>query len=334
MKDTRPRVLFLLKKNLSSGGSTGTGAGLKNSCKFLAQALDNHHLVKDVKVQICVDGNSVDREVTRYRPDLCIIEAFWVTPEKLAEVQKLHPKVVFVVRVHSNIPFLAHEGIAVDWMKKYEAIPGVVVAFNNLNTANDFCGILFMPIYLPNVYEAEFDRLRPTKGVIDIGCFGAIRGFKNQLNQAVAAIKYANKTGNIIRFHINATRVEQSSIGVVKNLRALFEGTRHSLVEHSWMTHENFTDVIKKMDIGLQVSFTESFNIISADFIYSGVPMVVSPEVSWMNSQAKVSPTSAAQIANKIEKVLQRKAAYLKKAQGSLKRYNASAISVWKDFLN
>lgn len=328
----KQKILFLLKKNLSSGGYSGTGAGLLNSCKFLAESLVNHRFVKEVDIVICVDGNSVDKELAFYKPDICIIEAFWITPEKLQEIQKLHKDVVFIVRVHSNIPFIAHEGIAIEWMKKYEHIPNTAVAFNNLRTAKDFQGIL-NPLYLPNVYEAEFHEGSNTKEIINLGCFGAIRTLKNQLTQAVAAIKFGDKYGRQIRFHVNGSRIENSSVGVLKNLRSLFAGTCHQLVEHKWMDHQEFLKVVRKMDLGLQVSFTESFNIISADFIYSGVPIIVSDEISWMNNDLKVNSTNVDEIVKRIAKVLKRKPAYLKKAQQSLKRYNGIALSVWDEFL-
>lgn len=331
------RILFLIRKNFgydgNYGGYSGTGAGLFNSCKFLSQSLKRHDLVKESTVVICIDGNSVDRELTIFKPDICIIEALWVTPEKLREVQKLHPKVRFIIRIHSNIPFLAQEGVAVGWIKQYETIPNVSIGFNNNYTTRDFRNIICLPLYLPNIYESQFSKLKQTDDIIDFGSFGAIRILKNQLIQAVAAINYADAKGQTIRFHINVNRTDGDSNGILKNIRDLFKGTAHQLVEHNWMNHEDFIEVVKQMDIGLQISFTESFNIISADFIYSGVPIVVSPEIGWMNNEAKASTTDAQDITNKIEKMLRRKAAYLKRARQALRKYTSRALAVWEEFL-
>jgi hypothetical protein len=54
------------------------------------------------------------------------------------------------------------------------------------------------------------------------------------------------------------------------------------------------------MDIGLQVSFSETFNIVSADFVSMGVPIVVSGEVPWAPRFIKASPTDSQAIASKM----------------------------------
>lgn len=327
------KVLFLLKKNLNSGGHFYNGVGMMNSVKFLLRALKQHKFIKEGHAEVCFDGNSVDRFLAIHKPDVCFIEAFWVTPKKLHELQKKYKKIKFIIRVHSNIPFLAHEGVAIEWMKEYNEIPNVTVAFNNINTARYFEDIV-CSIYLPNVYEAIFHEARPVRGHINLASFGAIRPLKNQLTQAIAAIRFGNKTNQSINFHINVNRVEQGAEGVLKNIRSLFKDSRHRLVEHQWMTHCDFLEVVRKMDVGLQVSFSESFNIVSADFVYSGVPVIVSEDIEWAHQTAKVSTTDADAIASKIQRVLRRKSYYLKKTQKSLKRYMENALMIWEEFLH
>ena len=176
----------------------------------------------------------IDREVAQFKPDTVIIEALWVVPEKFDVLKKLHPTVRWIVRIHSNIPFLASEGIAVEWIKGYVA-RGVEVAVNEKRALHDVRTIVadedlqFLVIYLPNFYpvvktEVDAERFE----YLHVGCYGAIRPLKNQLSQAVAAIRYADKTGQILVFHINATRVERGD-AELKNLRALFAGTKHVL---------------------------------------------------------------------------------------------------------
>lgn len=329
----KPKVMFLLKRNFDSGGYNNVRSGLFNSCRLLLQALFNHILIRDGKVIVVTDGNSIDRELHQFKPDICFLEAVWVTPLKLLEVQHLHPKVKFIVRVHSNIPFLAHEGNAIEWLTEYEIIPNVTVAFNNKKTASYLNGIFATATYLPNVYEAEFRESCAIDGMLNMGCFGAIRPLKNQLSQAIAAIRFANSLNLVLHFHINAYRIEQNGEGILKNLRALFNGTQHRLVEHKWLTHDEFMDLIKTMDVGMQVSFTESFNIISADFVYAGVPIIVSHDIDWMNSQAMVDCNNIFEIQDKIEEVLKNRHRFIKRAQRALKEYNKESINVWEDFL-
>ena len=132
----------------------------------------------------------------------------------------------------------------------------------------------------------------PKKTVIDIGCFGAIRPMKNNYQQALAAIEFAERKGKRLRFHVNSSRVEQSGDNVLKNLKALFENSPHDLVEHPWMKHREFLHTASKMDIGMQVSFSESFNIVTADFVTAGVPIVASDDIEWMPNLLKCTPTS------------------------------------------
>lgn len=337
------KILFLVRKNFGSGGYDASGkAGLKNSATFTAYAL-NKHLKIDTDVRVCVDGNSIDKEVHDFKPDVCILEAIWVTPTKLEELSKLHPSVSFIVRVHSKIAFLAMEGNAVTWIKEYSKIDGVIVGFNNTQPYFEFGNLGINVAYLPNIYNDVYDNdfefldyFRSTNSSrrdIKIGCFGAIRPFKNQLQQAVVSMVYADFFRLKLYFHINATRVEQRGENVLKNIRSLFEGTHHELVEHPWVEHNEFLEIIKQMDLGLQVSLTESFNIVTADFVYEKVPIIVSDDISWMPSMAKVDPSDTHTLISKIDTAFHKGKILVHKSINSLNEYNLRAINNWELFL-
>lgn len=329
-------ILFLLKRNYSYGNSNTSKSGLLNSARITAEQLIKHFDVK-ARIEICVDGNEVDKYLAYWKPDICVLEALWVTPAKLAEVQKLHKKVNFVVRIHSEIPFLANEGIAIDWIKQYYLIPNVIVSFNAFGTFNDFENTFGgVNAYLPNIYhdvkthvnEVEYD-----PGDLHIGCFGAIRPLKNQLIQAFAAIQYGYHNNYSINFHINATRQEQGGDSVLKNLRSLFKNSAHHLVEHPWLERESFLNLIKQMHLGLQVSFSESFNIVSADFTKQGVPIIVSPAVGWMPSLAKAEVDNTKSIVRKIDTAMNFRRRLVLSSQRALNKYNRNALKAWKEFL-
>lgn len=327
------KILFLIKKNSEYGTYSGmtSKSGLLNSAKFLLQSLLQNKIIRHGKIVLCDDGNSVDKAVHDYNPQICIIEALWVTPEKLLENIALHPRTMFIVRIHSKIPFLAMEGVAVEWIRQYP-----IVSFNSESTVEYINSIISDPVYLPNVdekNEVEIDE-NIHKKHINIGCFGSIRPLKNQLIQAVAAINYGNKHGKEIHFHINATRIEQKGDPVLKNIRSLFDNSPHKLVEHGWLDHANFVDLIRKMDIGLQTSFTESFNIVSADFIHAGVPIIVSPEIAWQYKELQVDPNNATEIEDKIHAVLHRRDHYIDEQSCALRKYNKRALKVWRQFVS
>ena len=68
----------------------------------------------------------------------------------MQELIKLHPKVKWVIRVHSEIPFLANEGNSVGWLYQYTKL-GVTVSFNSTKACADFAALAHS-IYLPNFY--------------------------------------------------------------------------------------------------------------------------------------------------------------------------------------
>jgi glycosyltransferase involved in cell wall biosynthesis len=326
-----PRILFVLKRrDLGDGPTTPQtpysycderASGLLNSVRFIVVMLRNSGVDCDV-VQV-TDNNDIDREVTRFDPTHVVIEALWVVPEKFAVLTKLHPHVQWLVRIHSEIPFLAHEGIAIDWITRYVQYPNVGVAANSIPALTDVRHILrcanpawseetleqkvvYLPNYYPHKEVREFRKgaplldVKPEPGILNVGCFGAIRPLKNNLLQAVSAIRYADQEGLKLRFHVNGGRNEQGGDNALKNIRALFAATPHELIEHPWMTHEVFLALLRGFDLSLCVSLSETFCIVAADSVAVGVPTVVSSEVKWASGLASALPTSSGSIVSAI----------------------------------
>jgi hypothetical protein len=293
------------------------------------------------KVVDVVDGNFIDKEVSQYKPDFVMLEALWVTPDKIRELLKLHKRVEWIVRIHSKAPFLAMEGIAFEWLNEYKKIAALhknfKISANNEYFNDDLIDLGFKSVYLPNIYMPPNRYVRKIKDcILDIGCFGAIRPLKNQMLQAIAAIKFADRINKPLNFHINGDRTEQKGDQVLKNLRALFVpfNPRHRLVEHGWMPHNDFIKLIGRMDVGMQVSLTESFNIVTADFVGQDVPIIVSPDISWMPGIYQVDPNSADAMARRLQFAYYTKAVGLQKInRWYLDWYNELATDEWLDYL-
>ncbi len=283
-------ILFICKKNDCYGfiNPNRRSSGLFNSTHFIVKALNE----KGFKAHIVEvgDNNEIDREVTIYRPRIVIVEALWVVPEKFDILKRLHPHVSWFVHLHSQVPFLAMEGIAIEWLQKYAdrrigIITNAVHAFEALTTILPLRELL----YLPNVYLGKMQKIKlADKHHIDIGCFGAIRPMKNQLFQALAAISFAKEMDKPLRFHINASRVETGGEPVLKNLIQLFKETPNAvLVRTLWKEPEVFLQLLnEQIDLGMQVSLTETFNVVSADYVTAGLPIVVSKEIGWVSSES------------------------------------------------
>lgn len=333
------KILFVLKFREDSGGRSYShhhfSSGLYWSAKFVADMLARTGV--ETKLVQVVDNNDIDREVAKFRPDIVIIEALWVVPEKFDVLKHLHPQVKWVVRLHSDMPFLANEGIAISWIRGYSD-RGITIAVNDRRMFTDVEGIIETEVvYLPNFYPVRNRiheiRCKDEDDVLRVACFGAIRPLKNQLIQAVAAIRFAESINKKLDFHINGTRVETGGVVVLENLRALFAGTPHELVEHDWMHHDRFLDILSLMDIGMQVSLSETFSIVSADLVSVGVPIVVSPEVGWASLVSKVKPTDSRDIVAGLEFAYAMPALNVAANRRALKNSSEKAVKEWKEFL-
>ena len=290
------KLLFILKRRVDydpkKHTKVGLTTGLYNSASFMNEMLNQNKV--ESHIVVVNDNNDIDREVYKYKPTHVIIEALWVVPSKFSILCKLHPKVKWIIRMHSEVPFLAGEGNAMDWLGDYVKFKNLIVAANSYRfyralkpylekTAHN---IEEQFILLDNYYPEEYSPkdIKYDKDYIDIGCFGAIRPLKNHLQQALVAIKFADKIGKKLRFHINSGRIEQKGDSVLSNLKGLFmqlHDSGHKLINHGWFDREGFLELCSKMDIGMQVSISETFNIVGADLISQGVPIVSSPEIPW-----------------------------------------------------
>lgn len=343
-----PRVLFLKKRQHAYWGQppgASISSGLGNSIAFLVDMLLAMGIAASA-VEL-VDNNGIDAAVTAFQPTHAIVEALWVVPTKFDVLKKLHPRVQWFVRIHSNLPFLASESIAVAWLGGYlQRSIGVICnaqqAVIDLQAMAVDMGapealVSYGPNYYP--YPAAPQRKFPgplTPGQMSIGCYGATRPLKNQLTQAVAAITAANAAGATLRFHINAGRVEGGAASVA-NLQALFAGSAprggHKLVTDPWLDHEAFLALLATMDVVTQVSLTETFNIVAADSVYVGIPTVVSPEVGWLGSYAQADPNDTRAIAKAILSAYGAGTPRLAQQAADLRAASMNAEAVWAQML-
>lgn len=333
------RCLFILKRredygvDLANFSYPSVASGMFNSATFVSNYLED--LNYDSKVIIVTDNNSIDKEVKAYKPTHVFIEGYWVVPEKFTILKQLHPRVKWIVRCHSELPFLAQEGIAIEWTTEYLK-QGVIVAPNSPRMQHDFEKIYQRRFtLLPNYYPTEdFTTREIIPGeVLHISCFGAIRPMKNHLNQAVAAIAYADELGKKLCFHVNAGRVEMQGANSLKNLKSIFAARpEHSLVEHSWASHEDFLQVLKGIDVAMQCSFTESFNIVTADALSVGTPVLVSSEVPFV-SPLYADPTSTKDMQKKLAQVQKNYKSLIEASRKRLKEYDLYSGIYWTTFL-
>ena len=345
------KVLFLLKRkeNFDPGVDTHIGitTGLYNSATFMKDMLNNQNI--PAELEICIDNNCIDRLVTKHRPKFAIIEALWVVPSKFAILQKLHPTVTWIIRIHSEMPFMAGEGSAMDWIGDYSNCKNVVIACNAPRMLGEIRRYLchkndWTPdetnskvIYLPNYYPKDFisKSYEPINDTIKIGCFGAIRPLKNHLLQAHAALEFAKHVNKKLEFHINSNRLEMKGDSVLNNLHGLFQHMAckgHQLIGHLWAPREQFLKICAEMDLGMQVTFSETFNIVGADVISQGVPLVGSNEIPWSDDRWNADPANSEDIFNKLVAIHNNPLNNVIDHQLGIVRYDEETITVWTNY--
>lgn len=332
------KILFILKSRLYSQAKTSYG--LINSANHVAQFLMRQG--HDCKIVEVIDSNFIDREVYNFRPQVVIIEALWVPTYKMEELLniKRYKDILWVERIHSDIGYLSVEGNAFNLINEYLNLcnPRLILSFNNKGFVNNLSQAMFEHfVYLPNIIETFRGdcNFTPERRKIDIGCFGALRVLKNQCYQAICAINAADELNKRLYFHITPNLSIEND-PVLNNLKEIFKGKRHALVIHDWLPNEQFQELVKRMDLGLQVSFTESFNIVSADFVNNNKLIVVSDAISWMPNKLKTSTVNYDETIKKIVYTYKNRNCLLLKefSRLCLQSYNFEAKHTWIKFLN
>jgi hypothetical protein len=299
--NVKTKVLFIMKERSAYGQRT-SAYGLYNSCDFVARYLREMNI--EAKVVQVLDNNAIDMEVKSFNPTHCFIEALWVVPEKFEVLSTLHPNVKWNVRLHSKIPFLATEGVAFEWLSGYVALRNKNIKIMlSANSRDLYQELEFLypncVNYSPNIYYPDQDapsnpvpNVRGGRDEFHVGLFGALRPLKNHLQQAIWAEEFAQNSKRKLFLHVNTSEHENNENGsVLRNLRSLFKNGAFKLVEHPWYAHADFLTLVRQMDLGLQVSFSETFNIVTADLVSQGVPVVASNEIEFVNALCKVSAT-------------------------------------------
>lgn len=345
------RMLFILKRRedysseLINGNYSNVATGMWNSSKFIVDMINDLDISGVTAKQVMViDNNDIDREVTIFQATHVFIEGLWVIPEKFNILHSLHPETKWIIRIHSNTPFLSQEGVAIEWLSKYirmNHMENIYIAANHekmTDELKEFCGEVNPILYLPNYYEFSTEKAVHEKkqpGIISIGCFGAIRPLKNQLLQAMAAYRYAHGKNLTLFFFINSGRIECGADSIMKNIEAFFKNVPDAfLIKLPWMPHDEFLMKMNMIDISMQVSFSETFNIVTADAVSMGVPVVVSDEIPFIDDAGCLAhPTSSQNICDAIDYVLRNQKRITRHNLISLRNYNELTKKVWINYI-
>jgi hypothetical protein len=133
---------------------------------------------------------------------------------------------------------------------------------------------------------------------------------------------------------MNEERIEMGANAIYKSLIAIFEGSQKcKLVFHNWLSHEQFLKLISEMDVSMQVSLSETFNIVSADAVNENVPALVSDEIHWLRVWEAPNPHKPEEIAEVLTNILycprKRMEKMLSEQRHQLMKYNEVSRELW-----
>jgi glycosyltransferase involved in cell wall biosynthesis len=248
------------------------------------------------------------------------------------------PAIKFVVLSHSNVGFLQADPDGVARIREYIEIakwcPNLSVGGNSHKFASWLSESYGTDaVWLPNIYPFT-ERLKFTNRstTLRIGAFGAVRPEKNFMTAAAAALLIAKRLNKELEFHMSSGG-EGDQGRTAPAIDQMFAGIHGvKIVRHNWQPWDAFIKTVQKMDLLIQLSYTESFNMVTADGVAQGVPSVVSPAIIWAPDSWKAEPDSVLSAAAVGIRLLTDEK---KRAHGAaaLAQHNRIAVSRWLKWL-
>jgi glycosyltransferase involved in cell wall biosynthesis len=267
-----------------------------------------------------------------------VISAPWLTPYDLTQLLYHFPYIHFTILSHSNVGFLQAD---FEGVRNIRAYIELTKEFTNLSVGGnseryvEWLQKTFhkSAVLLPNLYPLTRELMKPVKffelsDTIRIGAFGAVRPQKNFMTAAAAAIQIQRAFEVPVEFHMSTGGEEDGNLTNLA-IEQMLENSGVTLIRHPWRYWDDFIQQVGLMDLLIQVSYTESFNMITADGINAGVPSVVSPAISWAPVLWTADPDDANDVARVgINLLVHGPTREL--GIGALKAHNKWALSIWK----
>lgn len=268
---------------------------------------------------------------------LAILQANAVPLPDLAALARGRPATAFVLRVHSNLAFLQSEPAAFGYLRGVldMGLPNLTAAAVSARLAGEVSELWGPCIHLPNLYDLARASARQPSGrdaPLRAGDFGAPRLQKHVPVGAAAALLLARELDRDLEFFVN-TKEEAAGSPVPAMLRAMFAGLGWAkLIEVPWGPPGPFRDLVATMDLHLQLSATETFNICCADAAACGVPSVVGECIDWMPAETH-APVDDARAAADVGLRLLADPAAGARCRAALEAHQARAVSTWRRWL-
>jgi hypothetical protein len=267
-----------------------------------------------------------------------VISAPWLSLHDMKSLIRNFKNIKFTVLSHSNVGFLQADPCGVELLREYAKLSktdsnlqvgGNCSQFTDWFKAayNDNC------VLLPNMYPIDKIRAKvwDGKSPLKIGAFGAIRPEKNFMTAAAAAMAIHSKLNVPIELHMSTggDGCKSPTLSAISEMVKGVDGV--TLIRHHWNYWDQFIQLIGSMDLLIQVSYTESFNMVTADGISQGVSTVVSPVIKWAPESWKANPDDAMDAARVGVNLLTENQHHI--GYNALLEHNQNSLKHWIKFL-
>jgi len=272
-----------------------------------------------------------------------VLCAPYLDPVFLGNMVRHYPRKQFAMCYHSNLGFLAVDRFAARSLPAFVALSEDSPNFRTASNSHEFVAAINGSTakdsiaYLPNLYHLP-SATRRTKTLwkpplpLAIGLFGAARVLKNWMTAGAAAMILQRMVGVRVNLHLSHGR-DEGAEGTREGLAALLTlNPDVQVVDVPWLSADDFRRYLYGIDLLLQPSFTETFNNVTADGCYCGVPCVVSDAISWAPEEWKAKADSAASIAGSAMRILHDEGA-AKRGWVALDAHNKVSIVAWDKWL-
>jgi len=236
-----------------------------------------------------------------------IISAPWIPSLELQGLANDFPETHFSVNCHSNVGFLQADRNGVKLVRETMEMEQATTNIHLAGNSRRFCDWIESAFgapcaYLPNLYYlASCPSRQPqpfTGGTLRIGVFGATRPLKNLMSAAGAALEIARWMRVPLELWLSAGRAEGGGETVLSAVKEMLHGLPNvNLVLNGWQSWPKFRNTVSHMHLLLQPSYTESFNMVTADGVAEGVPSVVSSAIDWAPNDWKADVDDVLDIA-------------------------------------
>jgi hypothetical protein len=321
---------FAANKNVSH---IGLGVSAMNTQKVLRK------LGLEVDVQPITSVEQLVHSLHQKHRTHVVISAPWIPTAELFRLAVTHTNTRFFVTCHSNVGFLQADRNGIKLFREEIELECGTHNFHVAGNTQRFVHWLHacfdVPCnYLPNLYYLDgFTPDFPTSGGehcgLRIGAFGATRPLKNFLSAAAAALEIARDLRRPLEFWLSAGRTEGGGNIVIDAVQQLLGGIPGVEVKfNGWQTWPSFRQLVRHMHLLVQPSYTESFNMVTADGIAVGVPSVVSPAIDWAPEYWQADCDNVSSIANAGKRILTHRHA-IHDGLAALIKHNTQGVRAW-----